>query len=66
MAKSWELTEEQKAEFNERSRQIGSQFDPETGKRKSDVEDVDGTNEDEQIGQRERDITKEADDDNVR
>ena len=66
MAKSWELTEEQKAEMNERLRDVGSQFDQETGRRKSEVEDVDGTNEDEQIGQRERDITKEADDDNVR
>ena len=45
MGKSWELTEEQKKEIQEKQREIGAEYDPETGKRKVDTENT-GDNED--------------------
>lgn len=45
MARSWELTEDQKKEINERNREIGSQYDPETGRKKGETENT-GDNED--------------------
>ena len=53
MGKSWELTEEQKKEINERNREIGAQFDPETGRRKGETENT-GDNEDVERGERVR------------
>jgi len=34
MARSWELTEDQKKEIQEQQREIGAQYDPETGRKK--------------------------------
>lgn len=45
MAKSWELTEEQKKEIQEKQREIGAEYDPETGRKKGEVENT-GDNED--------------------
>lgn len=33
MGKSWELTDDQKKEIEQRSREIAAQYDPETGKK---------------------------------
>ena len=41
MGKSWELTDDQKKEIEQRSREIAAQYDPETGKKKNAVENVD-------------------------
>lgn len=45
MAKSWELTEDQKKEIQALQREIGAQYDPETGKKKGETENT-GDNED--------------------
>lgn len=45
MSKSWELTEDQKKEIQERQREIGEQYDPETGRKKGEAENT-GDDED--------------------
>lgn len=45
MGKSWELTEDQKKEIQEQQAEIGAQYDPETGRKKSETENT-GDNED--------------------
>ena len=45
MARSWELTEDQKKEFDEKHLEISAKFDPETGRRKGETENT-GDNED--------------------
>lgn len=45
MAKSWELTEDQKREIQKRQEEIGAEYDPETGRKKGTTENV-GDNED--------------------
>lgn len=45
MAKSWELTEDQKKEIQEQQVEIGAQYDPETGRKKGETEN-NGDNED--------------------
>jgi len=68
MSRSWELTDEQKKEVNERSREIGAEYDPETGKKKGqaestdDNEDVEGNDSADRSHQHSRDV----DDDNIR
>lgn len=68
MAKSWELSEEQKKEIDERSKEIAAEYDPETGKKKNqsestgDGEDVEGMDS----ADMSRERSKDTDDDNVR
>lgn len=45
MPRSWELTEDQKKEIQEQQREIGAQYDPETGRKKGETENT-GDNED--------------------
>lgn len=45
MARTWELTEDQKKEIQEKQREIGAEYDPETGRRKGQTENT-GDNED--------------------
>lgn len=45
MPRSWELTEDQKNEIQEQQREIGAQYDPETGRKKGQTENT-GDNED--------------------
>lgn len=45
MPRSWELTEDQKKEIQEQQREIGAQYDPETGRKKGQTENT-GDNED--------------------
>lgn len=66
MSHSWELTDEQKKEINEKNRELASQYDPETGKKKN----VENTGDDEPI-ERQRGGGREArepkdDDENIR
>jgi len=48
MGRSWELTDDQKKEIQEKQREIGAEYDPETGRKKGqtentgDSEDVEG------------------------
>lgn len=65
MGKSWELTDDQKKEIEQRSREIAAQYDPETGKKKNAVDNVDNPDDDE-IQERERVRQRDMDDDNVR
>lgn len=65
MGKSWELTEDQKKEIEQRSREIAAQYDPETGKKKNAVENVDNP-DDEEVEGMENGRNREIDDDNVR
>lgn len=44
MARSWELTENQKKEIQEQQCEIGTQYDPETGRKKGKTENT-GDNE---------------------
>lgn len=62
MGYSWELTEDQKKEINERNREIGAQFDPETGRRKGETENT-GDNKDVE-GVESRNGRERIDDDN--
>ena len=43
MGKSWELTEDQKKEIQEQQAEIGAQYDPETGRKKGETEDVEAS-----------------------
>ena len=45
MGKSWELTEDQKKEIQEKQREIAAEYDPETGRKKGQTENT-GDNED--------------------
>ncbi len=45
MGKSWELTEDQKKEIQEKQAEIAAQYDPETGRKKGETEDT-GDDED--------------------
>ncbi len=65
MGKSWELTDDQKKEIEQRSREIAAQYDPETGKKKNAVENVDNP-DDEGVEGMENGRNCEIDDDNVR
>lgn len=67
MARSWELTEDQKKEIQEQQREIGAQYDPETGRKKGEAENT-GDNEDvegveDMEGRNHREI---KDDENIR
>ena len=70
MAKSWELSDEQKQEHAERSKEIGAQYDQETGNKKEsdptgegdDTENMDNQSDMDRGGERQRQV----DDDNVR
>lgn len=66
MGRSWELTDDQKKEIEERSREISAQYDPETGKKKNTVENVDNTGDDEEVEGMENGRQREVDDDNIR
>lgn len=68
MGKSWELSDEQKKDIEERSREIGAEYDPETGKKKNQAEST-GDNEDVEgmdSADMNRERNNEVDDDNVR
>lgn len=66
MGKSWELTEDQKKEIQEQQREIGAQYDPETGRKKGETENT-GDNEDvEGTENIEHGKNREIDDDNIR
>lgn len=65
MGKSWELTDDQKKEIEQRSREIAAQYDPETGKKKNAVDNVDNPDDDEVEGM-ENGRQREIDDDNIR
>ena len=68
MAKSWELTDDQKKEIQEKQREIGAEYDPETGRKRGqtentgDNEDVEGAEDIETRNRRGRD----DDDENIR
>lgn len=64
MRKSWELTDDQKKEIQERSREIGAQYDPETGRKKGETENT-GDNEDAEQLERSRDRER-VDDEDIR
>ena len=66
MPKSWELTDEQKKEIQARQKEIAEQYDPETGKKKNQVENTDNTGDDEDVENMENSRKREIDDDNVR
>ena len=66
MGRSWELTDDQKKEIEERSREIAAQYDPETGKKKNTVENVDNTGDDEEVEGMENGRQREVDDDKIR
>lgn len=65
MGRSWELTDDQKKEIEERSREISAQYDHETGKKKNAVENVDNPDDDEEVEGMENSRQREADE-NVR
>ena len=65
MGKSWELTDDQKKEIELRSREIAVQYDPETGKKKNAVDNVDNPDDDEVEGM-ENGRQRKIDDDNIR
>ncbi|MBR6984810.1 hypothetical protein [Ruminococcus flavefaciens] len=65
MGKSWELTDDQKKEIEQRSREIAAQYDPETGKKKNAVDNVDNPDDDEVEGM-ENGRQRKIDDDNIR
>lgn len=65
MGKSWELTDDQKKEIELRSREIAAQYDPETGKKKNAVDNVDNPDDDEVEGM-ENGRQRKIDDDNIR
>lgn len=63
MARSWELTEDQKKKIQEQQSEIGAQYDPETGRKKGEAENT-GDNEDvEGVENRNR---HKNDDENIR
>ena len=68
MARSWELTDEQKKEIQEKQREIAAEYDPETGRKKGQIEntgdneDVEGMEDGDSRDSRERG----NDDDNIR
>lgn len=64
MGKSWELTDDQKKEIEQRSREIAAQYDPETGKKKNTVDNVD--NPDDEVEGMENGRQRKIDDDNIR
>ncbi len=66
MAKSWEFTEEEKKEIQEKQREIGLQFDPETGMRKVETENVDNTGDEEEAENIGKGREREIDDGNIR
>lgn len=66
MARSWELTDEQKKEIQEKQREIGAEFDPETGKRKNETENIDNTGDEEDVEGIERGRNHETDDEDIR
>lgn len=68
MAKSWELTDDQKKEIQEKQKEIGAEYDPETGRKKGETENT-GDNEDvegmeDMESRRNREI--DDDDENIR
>lgn len=66
MAKSWELTEDQKKEIQEQQAEIGAQYDPETGRKKGETENT-GDNEDVEATENvEHGKNREIEDDNIR
>lgn len=63
MPNSWELTEEQKKEINEKNRELAKEYDPETGRKKN----VDNTGDEEDVErQRGGGRYSRDDDDNIR
>ena len=68
MAKSWELSDEQKKEINERSKEIAAEYDSETGKKNEKTEST-GDNEDVEgmdSADMNREKTQAVDEENVR
>lgn len=64
MARSWELTEDQKKEIQEQQREIGAQYDPETGRKKGEGENTGDSEDVESMeGRNHREI---EDDENIR
>ena len=49
MPKSWELSDEQKKEIQEKQREIGAEYDPETGKKRNSVEGTEDTGDNEDV-----------------
>lgn len=69
MSKSWELSDEQKKEIQEKQREIGAEYDPETGKKRNSVEGTEDTGDNEDVENAEnidRGRNGELDDDNIR
>lgn len=60
MPKSWEFTEEQKQEIMEKQREIGAQFNPDTGRRWGETTENTGDGEDTER------VRERIDDDQVR
>lgn len=65
MARTWELTEDQKKEIQEKQREIGAEYDPETGRRKGQTENT-GDNEDVEGMESRNGRERIDDDDNIR
>ncbi len=65
MAKSWELTEDQKKEIQEKQREIGAEYNPETGRKKGEAENT-GDNEDVEDMESRNGRERVEDDDNIR
>ena len=66
MGNSWELTDEQKKEINEKNREIGQSYDPQTGRKKNQVDSTDGTDDEAIEGMDDRQRKTKDDDDYVR
>lgn len=69
MGKSWELTEDQKKEIQEKQAEIGAQYDPKTGRKKGETENTGDTGDNEDVEATENvehGKNREIEDDNIR
>lgn len=57
--KSWEFTDEQKREIQKQQREIGLQYDPETGRRRGEGESTGDDEDVEGVENRSRHIEKD-------
>ncbi len=65
MGKSWELTDDQKKEIQEKQAEIGAEYDPETGRKKGETENT-GDNEDVEGIEARNGRNRVDDDENIR
>lgn len=65
MARSWELTDDQKKEIQEKQAEIGAEYDPETGRKKGETENT-GDNEDVEGIEARNSRNRVDDDENIR